>query len=172
MIRKATEKDIDNVEKNYRELLEYEQINGSNSNWVLGLYPTRKTAENAFAEDSLYVMEENGEICASVVLNHVQPDVYNKIDWKYEAEGNDVLVIHTLCVPPSKGGNGYGRKMVDHSLKIAKEMNCSTVRLETYIGNTPAASLYKNMGFIYAGSAEDLFQGVIPEELIFFEIEI
>ena len=42
MIRKATEHDIDAVERGYTELLTHEKDNGSNSNWVLGVYPHQK----------------------------------------------------------------------------------------------------------------------------------
>lgn len=39
MIRKATEHDIDAVERGYTELLTHEKDNGSNSNWVLACTP-------------------------------------------------------------------------------------------------------------------------------------
>ena len=43
MIRAATAADIDAIEAGYNELLLYEQEHGSNSHWVLGVYPTRAT---------------------------------------------------------------------------------------------------------------------------------
>ena len=102
MIRKAVKSDIDKVEKSYIELLKYEEEHGSSSNWKLNVYPTRKVAENSFSKGTLYVLEENDEVCASMILNHVQPEDYMKIKWKYYAESEEVLVIHTLCIPPSK----------------------------------------------------------------------
>lgn len=172
MIRKAIEKDIDSVEKSYTELLEYEKEKGGYSNWVLGLYPTRETAQRAFDENSLYVLECDGEICASIILNHLQPDDYGKINWKYEADKKEVLVIHTLCIPPSKAGKGLGKKMIEFAVNKAVELNCKVIRLDTYAGNTPAANLYKSKGFVYAGKADVMLQGVIPEEQIFFEIKL
>ena len=63
MIRKATEKDIDEVAKGYEELFDYEDKNGSTTNWVRGVYPTRETAKKGFDAGTLYVLEENGKIC-------------------------------------------------------------------------------------------------------------
>ena len=76
MIRKALEKDVPAAAANYRELLTYEKENGTNSNWVLDLYPTRETAEKAWQAGTLYVLEEDGEICGSVILNQLQPAEY------------------------------------------------------------------------------------------------
>ena len=102
MIRKATEHDIDAVEQGYTELLTHEKDNGSSSNWVLGVYPTRSVAEGSCAAGTLYVMEEEDGICASMILNQVQSEEYYGIAWEYPAGDDEVLVLHTLCIPPSK----------------------------------------------------------------------
>ena len=173
MIRKATWRDIDKIELLYREILSYEAKNGSFSNWVMDVYPTRQTAVDGFLEDNLYVLEENGEICGSIILNHIQPDVYGKIDWKYSSDNKeDFLVIHTLSVAPSKAGKGYGAKLVNFAFDKAEEMGCVSVRLDTFADNIPAATLYRNCGFRYVGTAFSILNGVIPEMQIFFEKEI
>ena len=51
-------------------------------------------------------------------------------------------------------------------------MGCTVIRLDTWAGNTPAARLYQTNGFSLCGRAEVLFQGRIPEELIFLEYQI
>ncbi len=173
MIRKATWRDIDKIELLYREILTHEAKNGSYSNWVMDVYPTRQTAIDGYEADNLYVLEVNGEICGSIILNHIQPDVYGKIHWKYESEKEeDFLVIHTLSVAPSKAGKGYGGQLVRFAFDKAEEMGCVSVRLDTFAENVPAATLYKNSGFRYAGTAFSILNGVIPEMQIFFEKEI
>ena len=169
-IRPASAADLDAVENSYTELLLHEQRTGiSNTNWILNVYPCRTTAEKALAANTLYVMEENHTICASMVLNQNQADVYSEIDWAYPAEPEKVLVLHTLCIPPAHAGKGYGTAMVIYAQKKAKEMGCTVLRLDTFAGNKPAAALYKKLGFRYAGIRPTLHEGVIPEELIFFE---
>ena len=172
-IRHSLAKDIDAVNNTYTELLLHEQQTGkSTTNWVLNVYPTRSTAEKAHLTNTLIVLEEAGEIRASMVLNQYQADVYKEIPWEYPAVEDKVLVLHTLCIPPAHAGKGYGTAMVQYALHAAKAKNCSVLRLDTYAGNSPAASLYKKLGFRYAGIRQTLHEGVIPEELIFFEKEI
>lgn len=172
MIRKATIGDISAVAQSYQELFRCEAAHGSTTNWVEGLYPTKGTAEQAFAENTLYVLEEAGTVCGSMVLNQIQPSEYGEIDWVYLAEPTKVLVIHTLCICPSQAGKGYGRQMVSFVLEKARKLDCNAVRLDTWEGNRPAASLYESMGFRLAGAAPMCLHGAIQEQQIFLEREV
>ena len=157
MIRKATAADIDSVEQSYLQLLDHEALHGGHTNWVRDVYPTRATAEGALSEGTLFVLEEDGVVRGSMILNQTQLPEYAGIDWAYPAQ--QVLVIHTLCISPAQAGRGYGRAI----------QGCQALRLDTYAGNEPAAGLYRGLGFRYAGRAECDFQGLITEPLIFFE---
>jgi ribosomal protein S18 acetylase RimI-like enzyme len=172
LIQRATAFDVDAVEQSYIELLAHEKEHGSNSNWVLGLYPTRAIAEKSYSEKTLYVLVEGDELCASMILNQFQPEEYKKIEWLYPATPQEVLVIHTLCIPPAKSGRGFGKAMVNFAITHATQMNCKAIRLDTWAGNKPAISLYNKRGFRYAGNANVLLQGLIPEEQVFFETKI
>ena len=119
MNRKATRGDLDAVEQIYTELLTHERNGVSYSNWQLDLYPTEETARKALEEETLFVLEEEGEICASVILNQEQADFYNEIPWRFEAAPNEVFVIHTLCVPPSRSGKGYATALIDFAKEYA-----------------------------------------------------
>lgn len=169
MIRKATIADIDAVENSYTELLVYEKEHGSTSNWVLDLYPTRSVAEKSVKAGTLFVLEEDDEICASMIVNQSQGEEYKEGEWLYPAADEEVLVIHTLCIPPSKAGHGYGKAMVQFGLDYAKELDCTVIRLDTWAGNEPAFSLYKKFGFRSVGIVDTMFQGVIPEKLRLLE---
>lgn len=46
---------------------------------------------------------------------------------------------------------------------------CAVIRLDTWAGNVPAVTLYRKNGFSLCGRAQVLFQGKIPEELVFLE---
>lgn len=39
--------------------------------------------------------------------------------WQYPGEGEDVLVVHTLCVPPRFAGHRYGSRMVQYAKEYA-----------------------------------------------------
>jgi len=173
MIRKAVSQDIEQVENSYVELLLHEQEHGAYTVWKLGVYPTRLTAEKALAEDTLYVMERDGEICASVIADHVQPEEYRQIHWKCQAEPQEVLVIHLLCVRPSKAGGGIGKELVRFVLEQAKRMHCKAVRLDTGAQNKPAAALYTKLGFEIAGTSSMTVGGAISHDgHLFFETAV
>ena len=118
------------------------------------------------------MLEEAGETVASVILNQHQDEFYAEINWQYSAPPEQVLVIHTLCIPPCHAGRGLGRQMVQYAKQHAAAMGCTVIRLAAWAGNTPAARLYQKNGFSLCGRAEVLFQGRIPEELIFLEYQI
>lgn len=62
--------------------------------------------------------------------------------------------------------------MVRFAIEQARESNCRTVRMDTWAGNKPAAALYQKAGFRFAGTTHILLQGLIPEEQIFFELQL
>lgn len=169
-IRKAEMRDIDAVESIYNRILDNEQESGNiYTNWQKGLYPTRNDAVSALEAGTLYVGEFDGKVAACVNLNHIQPPEYSKINWSLEADGREVLVIHTLCIPPENAGKQLGKQFVEFAEKLAGELGCKTIRLDTYEGNIPASSLYRKLGYKYVGSAEFNFQNVIMETLICFD---
>lgn len=173
MVRKATSADINGIEKNYMELFNHEKKYGAFTAWKLGVYPTRETAEKALLHENLYVIEQANEICASMILNQVQPEEYNKIKWKYYAKPEEVIVIHLLCVPPLKGGCGFGTKMIQFAIQKGKQMHCKVLRLDTGSQNKPAITLYKKLGFELAGTTIMLIGGAIAHKNhLFFELKI
>ena len=172
MIRLATKNDIAAVGVTYDQLLKHEQINGGFSNWILGVYPTIKIAEEAVKNGTMYVLDNDGEICASMIMNNVQADEYGYIDWLYPAEKEKVLVVHTLCIPPKSSRKGYGKQMVEFAKDFAKKSGCDVIRIDTYAHNEPAKSLYQKCGFRIAGYHEALLHGLILEELAFLEYKL
>lgn len=173
MIRPAQAHEVEAVAQGYERLFDREEQTGSATNWRRGVYPTRATAQNAFEKGWLYVLlDDAGCVCASMILNHEQPQDYARLDWRFPAGAEETLVLHTLCVDPAQTGRGYGSRMVRFLLEHARRTGMRAVRLDTYEGNAPAAGLYRRLGFRYAGSLEMLHEGVIPETLICFEIAV
>ncbi len=164
MIRKATEADLDDVNNGYEELLYYEQEHGAYTVWELGVYPTRDSAKKSLEEDGLYVLEEDGQIAASITVNQTQPPEYGQIHWGCDAKPEEVMVIHLLCVRPSKAHCGLGTRMVQFIIEEAKRRGCKAVRLDTGAQNIPAKSLYRKLGFQLAGTASMAIGGKIPHE--------
>lgn len=171
-IRLATETDIPTIADTYTALLTYEEENGSNSNWKLNVYPTILVPKEKIPLREMYVLEEDNAICASMVLNKDQAEEYSAIDWKYPAENSQVLVIHTLCIPPDRAGHGYGTRMVAFAKEFARTTACSVIRIDTYAHNRPAKALYMKNGFRIAGYGDIVLQGLIPEEQVYLEYKV
>lgn len=167
-IRKATAADLNAVERSYRELLENIKPEENYSGWVLDVYPNRQWAEENL--DDLWVLMDGETLGASMILNHTQAEDYKSVPWEIPAEPDKVSVIHTLCVPPSQAGRGFGRKMVHFGIEESRRQGMTAMRLDTAKGNLPATALYTGCGFAIRGVRQVLHQGVIPEELIFFEL--
>lgn len=69
MIRKAIPDDIPQIVQTYNDLLTYEEQNGSISIWKPDIYPTIQVPERKIPTRTMYVLENDGEICASIVLD-------------------------------------------------------------------------------------------------------
>jgi GNAT superfamily N-acetyltransferase len=169
MIRKGTAADLDGCAQVYRAHLDYEKTHVNYTNWITGSYPTRATAERALAADTLYVDEEDGVIVGCANLNHIQPAEYAGIPWTIPAQGDQVLVIHTLVFRPTHTGSGRGRRFVAFAEDLARAQGCRAIRLDTYEGNEPAKAFYPKLGYRYAGTAEFFFEQVIRENLMCYE---
>ncbi len=172
MIRKATATDVESIAASYTSLLQHEQQNGSHSNWQPDVYPTQTSAAAAVEKGEMFVLEQDGQILASVVLNKNQAPEYAQMNWQYAAEPEQVLVIHTLCIPPEFSGQGLASQMINHAKTYAKEQNCLVIRLDTWAQNEPAKSLYQKHCFRIVGYAPAMLQGLIPEELVFMEHQL
>lgn len=168
MIRKATAEDISFVEEIYNEITSNEEIIKF-TQWMKGLYPTVLTAQKSFEEGTLFVSEDDGVITGAVILNHEQPEEYKKLKWNIEAEGEKVLVIHTLCIKPSFSKMELGQKFIIFAENYAKELGCTTIRLDTNDKNIPGANLYKKMGYNHVGNADFNFQGLKYQNLKCFD---
>ena len=169
MIRIAKKADLAAVGGGYRSLLLFEREHGTSSNWVLDLYPTEDYAAAKIAAGEMFVLEEDGAVRGSMVLNGDQPREYADVPWLFPADGGEVLVVHTLCVPPAESGRGYGGRMVSFAKACAAEWGKRVIRIDTWAENEAAKRLYLREGFRLAGYGESLLQGVIPEEQAFFE---
>ncbi len=167
-IRRAVYNDLAAVDASYTELLRDIRPEENYSGWVLGVYPTWAWAEENL--EDLWVLTENGQLGASMILNHQQAEDYAKVPWEISAPPEKVFVIHTLCVPPSQAGRGYGRAMVKFAVEEARRQGMAALRIDTAETNKPAAALYQGCGFQYRGSLQVLHQGLIPEKLIFLEL--
>lgn len=131
IIRKAEARDLDAIESIYNNVLLKEEEGEVIIGWERGIYPRRETAEAALKRNDIFVMEDEGAIVGSGIINKEQVDVYEKANWKYKAKDSEVMVLHTLVIDPNKSGKGYGKKFVEFYEDYARTNDCKYLRMDT-----------------------------------------
>lgn len=153
MIRKANFNDIEFIEDTYNEHFAHEIESGAYTVFKKGVYPTRKDAEKAINDGTLYVYEENYNIAGSIIIDRVQPKEYAEIAWEKALKCDEAMVIHLLIVRPSMTGKGIASSLLGYAIELARNNSCKALRLDTGGQNIPAVSLYKKSGFQIVATA-------------------
>ena len=169
MIRKAAAADLPGIGEIYEAIFDQEARGPAYTNWLRGTYPTVDSARQVLEAGTLYVGEEDGVLWGVVNLNGVQLPEYGKIPWTIPAEQEEVGVIHTLCIRPSRSGRGLARTMVAFCEAEARRLGKTVIRLDTWEGNLPANRMYPALGYRFAGATEFFFQEFIRETLNCYE---
>ena len=169
MIRKAKPADLDAVEEIYNEILTAEEAGLGCTGWIRGLYPCRSFAEEALQRNDLFVIEEDGVILGSGIINHIQPPEYKAAPWEHEADPTRVCVLHTLTVSPRVYGRGLGRQFVAFYEEYAKENGCRELRIDTNERNLTARSLYGKLGYKEICTVATVFNGITGVRMVIME---
>ncbi len=169
MIRRAVMSDVDAVEAIYERLLDEEEAGRAAIGWLRGVYPVRRTAEDAAARGDLFVMEERGAVVAAGIINQRQGAEYAGCPWTYDAPERAVMVLHTLVVDPGAAGRGRGTAFVKFYERYAAEHGCPYLRMDTNAKNTRARKLYAGLGYREPGIVSCVFNGIPDVDLVCLE---
>lgn len=168
--RKAKEDDLDKIEQIYSDIHTDEESGQVTIGWNRAIYPTRATAEQALHRDDLFVgLDDNNDIVGVAIINQQQVDIYYDGDWRYRAEDNQVMVLHTLVISPKHSGKGYGTEFVKFYESYALENNCPHLRMDTNEINQNARALYKKLGYEERGILPCTFNGIKNVNLVLLE---
>ena len=168
-IRKSHEKDIDQIEAIYDRILAEEESWNAMIGWVRGIYPTRNTAEESHKRNNLYVMEDNGTVVATAIINQIQVPEYRLANWKHRVSDDNIMVLHTLIVDPEQKAKGYGKAFVAYYEDYARRNNCHELRMDTNIINSRARRMYANLGYDEVGVVDCVFNGISGVKLVCLE---
>lgn len=165
-IRKANRRDLDSIENIYNEIHTAEEEGILTIGWKRGVYPTRKTAEEAILRGDMFVLED-GEIVGAAIINRIQVDVYSDAPWEHDTDS--VCVLHTLVISPRAARKGYGRAFVEFYEWWAKEHDLPELRIDTNARNTAARAMYQKMGYREIGIVPTTFNGISGVDLVLLE---
>lgn len=165
-IRRANCADLDAIERIYDEVHEAEELGVMTIGWARGVYPTRRTAEEAIHRGDMFVLEED-KILGAAIINRTQVDVYCKGDWEYDSDA--VCVLHTLVIAPREAGKGYGRGFVKYYEQWAEAHDLPELRIDTNARNLAARSMYRKLGYKEIGIVPTTFNGIPGVDLVLLE---
>ena len=169
MIRKATWDDLDTVLSLYDKIHDGKEAGLIPVIWKRGVYPSRATAEEALKRDDLFVLEKEGKIVGSGIINQNQLDVYTGAPWQYSVPDDQVCVLHTMMISPTEFGKGYARAFLEFYEKYAREHGCPELRIDTNARNTAARAMYRKHGYEEIGTVPTVFNGISGVNLVLLE---
>lgn len=166
MIRIAYLKDLERIEEIYNEIHTEIEEGRAVIGWIRDVYPTRELAETSIRLREMYVLEEEGEILACGRINRYQGPEYDEAVWRFEADPDEVLVLHTLVVSPKAKRRGCGSQFVAFYEEMARRMGVKVLRLDTNALNLPARSLYQKLGYRETCIVLTCFNGIAGVNLV------
>lgn len=172
IVRKATNKDIDRIAAIYSSIHDEEESGRVAIGWKRSIYPVRKTAEDAVLRGDMFVMEDEGRVIATGIINQRQVPEYVNCKWEFPAPDDEVMVLHTLVVDPKTKGRGYGTAFVRFYEQYAIDNNCHYLRMDTNKINLSARRLYARLGYKEPGIVPCVFNGIPGVQLVCLEKKV
>ncbi|BBF44619.1 histone acetyltransferase HPA2 and related acetyltransferases [Lachnospiraceae bacterium KM106-2] len=154
-IEKASIQDIDELEQLYNDLNDHLAATKNYPGWKKDVYPIRCDAEEGLSEDCLFIAKYDDKIVGSFILNHKPESGYETAKWLCDSTYDHILVIHTLVVHPAYTKQGIATKLLQFADEYAKENHINSLRLDVYVNNTPAISLYERYGYQYITNIDE-----------------
>ena len=153
-IGRADENDVGEMEALYDELNDFLAASVNYPGWRKGLYPTRDTAAKGIAQRSLFVLRKQGLIEGSIILDHQPEAAYSQVRWGVDCGYDEIFVVRTLAVRPSRMRRGVSGKLMDFAREHAVQNGMRALRLDVSVDNTPAIALYERQGYRYRGTVD------------------
>lgn len=154
----------------YRGIIDHLGRTVDYPHWHSENHPAPAAIEAWANAGELFVARDGaGEAAGVVVLNHEHPPDYGAAAWAVDASGEEILVIHALGVVPKFHRRGVAWFLVEAALEQARVRGCRTVRLDTYVRNTPALELYRRYGFTDLGVHTVRHEGARVDQFHLFE---
>ena len=158
--------DLDRIEEIYSEIHREIEAGRASIGWIRGIYPVRATAEDSIRRRDMFVMEEEGKIVAAARINQYQGPEYDRAGWSFDADPDEVMVMHTLVVHPQEKGRGFGSAFAAFYEDYARSQGCTALRIDTNAINAVARSLYKKLGYREACIVPTDFNGIPGVNLV------
>ena len=113
-------------------------------------YPTREIIEKDIDDGYAFGFFHLKELRGYIVLNEEYSPEYNSLEWK-DKNGTS-LIIHRLSIKADCQGQGIAKQMMICAEEYAKRNNYTSIKLDAFLHNKAALSLYENLGYTEVGT--------------------
>lgn len=120
-------------------------LSRGNPQWSCG-YPQIEILYNDVEKKQLYVVEENNELIAMIVIQKEKDENYEK--YNFWTKGK-YISVHRIVSKRS----GLGKYLLNIAIDMAKEIGAN-VRLDTHIKNIHMQRLVESLNFVKVGETD------------------
>lgn len=139
-----------------------------------GGYPHREVIEGDIKRGESYVAaDEDGVPVATAMIARRDEIDYRSITdgtWLTESfeDSPCYVVVHRVAVSPQSKHGGIAASILDYAADIARDLGCTSLRIDTHPGNVPMQKLlekarFTRCGIIFISHAE----GATPERFAY-----
>ncbi|MCI7813519.1 MAG: GNAT family N-acetyltransferase [Lachnospiraceae bacterium] len=150
IFREAQERDLESIMAIIHQAQEDLKNQGVDQ-WQNG-YPNEEIVLGDINRKENYVLEDGGEIAATVMFSFAGEPSYEKIyegEWKSD---QPYAVIHRIAVDRSRKHAGAATKMLDEIIRICRQRDISSIRIDTHRDNKAMQGWIIKNQFDYCGT--------------------
>ncbi|MFN0075566.1 MAG: GNAT family N-acetyltransferase [Prosthecobacter sp.] len=115
------------------------------------VYPNAETIARDIEAGTLHVLCDGEMIIASITIDQTMDPLWQNLAWSADSE--PAIAVHRLMVHPSQQGRGFARLLMQHAETVARQHDCRSIRLDTFLQNPAAMALYPRLGYRRTGTA-------------------
>lgn len=146
-LRLTTMQDLDAIMTIINQAKEYFKTHDINQ-WQDG-YPNEISIINDISRNEAYLLEDNGNVLATVMISTTVESNYNHIDGKW-LQDKKYLVIHRIAIRNDQKGNGLAKIILDEAIKLFPDI--ASIRMDTHDDNFSMQRFLTKYGFKYCGT--------------------
>jgi len=144
----ADSHDLERIDHLYRACIQY--LNTQEIYQWDDQYPNIETYITYIDKRQLYLFEEDESLIGAVIINEVQADEWQMMDWKSRVAKS--RMIHALTINPDFQGKGYGQQVLKACETLCMDQGFSAIRLDAFSENPAAINLYEKNGYKKVGT--------------------
>ena len=170
MVRLANINDLDVVVEVINDAKKLFKSEGSDQWQDTDNYPSRETMRTDLERNELYVKVIEEKVVGCVVLSKLEEKAYEGIyDGEWLTNGH-YMVLHRIAVRNGYYNKGIAKELLSEIIKVAKESNAVSIKVDTKITNVRMMKLLQKVGFKVVGKIKLLRDGVIDKERTALEL--